>query len=66
LAQEVAEVKKDFNKRYGWVKLTKDVADYTNTSFFDLMTKSVIDVLVIAQMMIEESEINQLQTNNKG
>jgi len=63
LAQEVNESKKEFNKKYGWVKLTKDVSDYTNTSLFILFKNPAIEVLTIAQMMIEESEMNQVQSN---
>lgn len=65
MAQEVNEQKKEYNKKYGWVKLTKDVGDYTNTSMFLLLKNPAIEILAIAQMMIEEAEINQIQSNNK-
>jgi len=65
LAQEVAESKKEFNKKYGWLKLARDVGEYTHTSLFQLLKEPAIYTLHIATMMIEESEINQYQSNIK-
>jgi len=45
--------------------MVKDVSDYTATPFFDIMNRSIIEVLTIAGMMIEESEINSIQINKK-
>ena len=63
LAEIIAESKAEFNKKYGWVKLAKDVATYTNTSFFEILKSPCCSIFSIATMMLEESELNQIQSN---
>jgi len=65
LAQEIDEQKTYFNQQFGYHKMVKDVSDYTKTPFFELMNRAVIEVLFIVQMMLEEAEINQFQSNIK-
>ncbi|WP_185216310.1 hypothetical protein [Sphingobacterium mizutaii] len=65
MAQELNEQKKYFNQQYGYHKMVKDVSQYTMTPFFVLMDKSAIEVLFIVQMMLEESELNQFQSNRR-
>lgn len=66
MAQEVNEIKKEFNKIHGWKLLVKNVSDYINTPFFDLMQMSCMEIFSVASMMIDESEMNSIQSNNKG
>lgn len=65
LGEEIAEQKRSFNNQFGWVKMCKDVADYTNSSLFQVLKELAVFVLTIAQMMIAESELNQIQSNVK-
>lgn len=65
LAEEIAEQKKQFNNQFGWIKMSKDVADYCNCSLFQVLKELAVFVLTIAQMMIAESELNQIQSNTK-
>ncbi|MEJ5092790.1 hypothetical protein GEO21_22360 [Sphingobacterium faecium] len=66
MAQESDEIKKEFNRVHGWKLLVKNVSDYTNTPFFQLMEMSCMEIFSVASMMIDESEMNVLQSNNKG
>lgn len=65
LAEEIAEQKRSFNNQFGWVKMCKDVSDYCNCSLFQVFDRLAVEVLSIAHMMIQESEINQIQSNTK-
>ncbi|VTP97616.1 Uncharacterised protein [Sphingobacterium daejeonense] len=46
--------------------MVKDVSDYTLTPYFQLMNRSIIEVLSIASMMIDEAELNSIQINKNN
>ncbi|OYD44144.1 hypothetical protein CHU00_18430 [Sphingobacterium cellulitidis] len=65
MAQELNEQKKIFNENWGFHKLVKDVADYTLTPFFQLMDMPCLNVFGIAQMMLDEADLNSIHTSKK-
>lgn len=58
-------VQSQFNERWGWFKLAKDVADYTNISFFDVMDRCVLEVLTITMMILDEVDSKSVQSKNQ-
>ncbi|WP_099369846.1 hypothetical protein [Sphingobacterium sp. 1.A.5] len=64
MEEEKIEIKKVFYLNWGFHRLVKDVANYTNESFFKLMETPALAVFNIAQMMIDESELNTIQSNS--
>jgi hypothetical protein len=57
IAQSIQEI-------YGFHFLAKEVADYTNCTYFEIMDRSVQDVLGVVMVIQAKIEVNEL-TNNK-
>ncbi len=52
-------IKAEIQKRYGWYFSIKEVADYTNTSYFEIEGRPAIDVLSLIQIMKAKAEYNK-------
>ncbi|TWR26911.1 hypothetical protein FPZ42_07705 [Mucilaginibacter achroorhodeus] len=44
----------DFNKRWGWFEIAKNVADYTRETLFQTMQRNVAEVLTLATLLKEK------------
>lgn len=64
IAEEVATANSEFIKKWGWLQLVRQVAEYLHTTFFDIMeNRGVLEVLTIVVMMQEDMERKSLQSN---
>jgi hypothetical protein len=50
-------------KNYGWHFLAKDVADFTNISFYDVFEKSAQEVLGTVMIMQAKIRVNENSIN---
>lgn len=50
-----------FNKRWGWLMIAKNVSDFTNETLFNIMQTKAIEVLTLAMMVNEQSELAKMK-----
>lgn len=50
-----------FNKRWGWLMIAKNVSDFTNETLFNIMQTKAIEVLTLAMMVDEQSELAKMK-----
>lgn len=61
----MAKDAKQIKGLYGWHFLAKEVADYTNDTFFNILNKEAIDVLAVVMVMNAKIKLEKLNTNGK-
>jgi hypothetical protein len=54
ISQITKGIEEEFNLRWGFLEIAKNVADYTNETFFQTMDRSVVEVLTIATLLKEK------------
>lgn len=65
LKEEADNITKEYYNKWGWLQIAKDVAEYTNISFFDCMNRLAVEVLTLGTMMKDEIEVKNIQNNFK-
>jgi len=49
------------NQRFGWFMLGKQVSDYCNTSYFDVMERSALEISGLTLLMKAEVEFQKIK-----
>jgi hypothetical protein len=58
---EINSERNEIQKQFGWHFLAKEVADFTNVSFFDVMDRSareILGIIMIIQAKIKYNSMN--------
>ena len=61
--QEVQEQKKEISKRYGWIFLAKEVAEFSNCSLFQIMDTPALEVAGLVSVIQAKIELMKLEKN---
>jgi hypothetical protein len=56
----MGKVKNSIQNDFGWFFLVKEVSDWTNCSFFEIMDKPAVEILSIVLVMKSKIELNKL------
>lgn len=59
MIEDIKKYKAEFQKEYGWYLMAKEIAKFCNTTYFDIMSRSSIEVLGLMIIMRAEVEINK-------
>lgn len=57
-------MKKQLQEQYGWMFLAKQVADYCNDTFKNVLEYSAMEVMSLVMVIRAENELNKLSTTN--
>jgi len=60
LQADIKEQKKEIYKTYGWYFLAKDIADFCNTTYLDILNTSALEVLGLIMVIQAKTEYNKL------
>ena len=57
MIEDLREYKMTFQKEYGWYLIAKNVATWTSTNYYDIMSRPASEVIGVMIVMRAEKEI---------